>query len=365
MNDQYYHIETANNLAAELATISASIHTIFNDPALRPHFAPAGMETAVLAYPTAGGKALRPALTFLTCRALGGNTAAALRIGAAIELYHTYTLVHDDIIDRDALRRGQPSVHTLMANHGAAEFSLTVQEAEHYGLSVAILTGDIQQAWSIDLLASLPDIGIDPLISLQLIRKLEGITGPAILAGEMRDIQLPYIPVAEVSSEDIMEVIRTKTAALFGYCAWAGALLAQGKEDEKVTALTNFADKAGTAFQLQDDVLGLIGNSTTLGKPVGNDLREGKRTQIIALGWQRASSAEKELLSAVLGNPEADEKTITTATELLSQLGAIAEVQRLAKIALQKALQHLNSLSESNDIQLLRELAVMMVNREK
>lgn len=365
MNDNLNNFAAPATLAQELTTISAKIRTIFNDASLRPHFAPAGMETAVLAYPNAGGKALRPALTVLACRALGGNEAAALRVGAAIELYHTYTLVHDDIIDRDAMRRGHPSVHTLMAKQGVSDFGLPLSEAEHYGLSVAILTGDIQQAWAIDLLASLPQLGTDPLITLQLIRQLEGITGPAILAGELRDIQLPFIPVAQVANEDIMQVIRTKTAALFGYCAWAGALLARGEHDEKVTALTDFAEKAGFAFQLQDVVLGLIGNSTTLGKPVGNDLREGKRTLIIALAWQRATEEEKAQLSAVLGNPNADEQAITAATELLSRLDAISEVQNQAEIQLQQALRQLDSLPTSNEIELLRALADMMVNREK
>lgn len=365
MNDHLTNNAAPADLTQELTAISAKIRTIFNDALLRPHFAPAGMETAVLAYPNAGGKALRPALTVLACRALGGNEAAALRVGAAIELYHTYTLVHDDIIDRDAIRRGHPSVHTLMASQGGSDFDLLSSEADHYGLSVAILTGDIQQAWSVDLLASLPDIGVDPLISLQLIRRLEGITGPAILEGEMRDIQLPFIPVEQVSSEDIMQVIRTKTAALFGYCAWSGALLARGEHDEMVTALTDFAEKAGFAFQLQDDVLGLIGNSTTLGKPVGNDLREGKRTLIIALAWQRATEQEKAQLSAVLGNQDADEKAISAATEILSRLDAIAEVQKQAEIQLQQALRQLAILPETNEIKLLRELAEMMVNREK
>lgn len=365
MKDHAAIFDAPAELLQELTNISSQIRAIFNDTSLRPHFAPAGMETAVLAYPNAGGKALRPALTVLACRALGGDEAAALRVGAAIELYHTYTLVHDDIIDRDALRRGNPSVHTLMANQGVNDFGLSLTEADHYGLSVAILTGDIQQAWSIDLLASLPTLGVEPLITLQLIRQLEGKTGPAILAGELHDIQLPFIPVAEVANEDIMQVISTKTSALFGYCAWAGSLLAQGVHDEKVTALTDFAEKAGFAFQLQDDVLGLIGNSNTLGKPVGNDLREGKRTLIIALAWQRATDEEKAQLSAVLGNPHADEQAITAATELLSRLDAISEVQNQAEIQLQQALRQLDALPASNEIKLLRALADMMVNREK
>ena len=350
-------------LADELARIAREVRAIFMDASLRPAFGAEGMETAVLAYPRAGGKALRPTLTALACRALGGAEAPALRVGAAIELYHTYTLVHDDIIDRDDMRRGHPSVHALMSEHGRADFALSADEAAHYGLSVAILTGDIQQAWAIDLLASLPDLGVDPCLTLQLIRRLEGITGPAILEGELRDIQLPFLPIAQVSSEDILHVIRTKTSALFAYAAWAGALLARGQQDEQVRALASFAEKAGMAFQLQDDVLGLVGDTEKLGKPVGNDLREGKRTLILALAWQRASDAEQEQLARVIGNPAAAAADIAAATALIQNLGAIDEVQTLADGHLASATAHLTALPPSPELALLRDMAAMMVRR--
>lgn len=348
-----------------LQQIAQQVREIVLDTTLRPKFAPAAMAEAVLAYPLAGGKALRPALLTWACAALGGDERAALRAGVAVELYHTYTLVHDDIIDRDPVRRGKPSVHVLATRSGEAEFDLGPEDAAHYGLSLAILAADIQQAWSIYLLSSLPELGVDPLLTLQLIRRLEGITGPAILEGETVDIQLPFLPVEQVTPEMILHVIRTKTAALFAYCAWTGGMLARGADDADVQALSAFAECAGIAFQLQDDVLGLVGDEAKLGKPVGSDLREGKRTLIIALAWQRASEAERAQLAAVLGNPTATPTAAAETTALLQRLGAIDDVQTMATRHLDDAITHLNRLPDTPHRALLHEMALRMLQREK
>ena len=352
-------------ITAELQRIAEGVRNIVLDTRLRPNIAPPELLCAILAYPLAGGKALRPTLLSLACRALGGEEAPALRAGVAVELYHTYTLVHDDIIDRDPVRRGRPSVHTLVARDGAEQFHLSCDEAAHYGLSVAILTGDIQQAWAIDLLASLPDLGVDPRLALQLIRRLEGVTGPAILEGEALDIQLPFLPVETVSAEMIQHVMLTKTAALFEYCAWAGGMLARGRADEDVDRLSAFAGSLGIAFQLQDDVLGLTADPAVLGKPVGNDLREGKRTLIIALAWDRASAEECAQLASVLGKADATNEEIEQATTLLQRLGVIDEVQAMADRYLAQALAHLESLPPSPALDYLRDLAGMMARRVK
>jgi len=352
------------SLTRELQSVAHAVAEIIRDESLQPAFAPPQLRQAVLAYPLSGGKALRPAMLAWACRALGGTLPAALRAGAAVELYHTYTLVHDDVIDRDAMRRGHPSAHALMEEEGRKQFGLH-QEAAHYGLSMAILAGDCQQSWAITLLATLPELGADPRVTLRLIHQLQRVVGPAIVEGEARDIQLPFLPVAEVAEEDILHMMRTKTSALFSYCGWAGGLLARGQEDAEVRALAEFGERAGTAFQLQDDVLGLVGSEQKLGKPVGNDLREGKRTLIIALAWTRADEAERTQLSAVLGHDDASHEDIVAATALLRRLGAIDDVKAMADRYLQDALQYLDILPANDGVRLLRELAETMVKREK
>jgi geranylgeranyl diphosphate synthase type I len=350
---------------AELHSIADRVRALFSDAALRPDFAPDTLLAATLAYPSAGGKALRPALLTWCCRALGGPEEAAIRAGAAVELYHTYTLVHDDVIDRDPLRRGQPSVHARMTETGLAQFGLDTEEAAHYGLSMAILAGDCLHCWAVNLLASAPALGVSPAVALQLGHRLQGRVGPAIVEGEARDIQLPFHPVAAVTEAEMLQVIETKTAALFAFCGWAGGLLARGAEDAQVRALEAFAQRAGIAFQLQDDVLGLTADEATLGKPVGNDLREGKRTLIIALGWARANEAERAELAAVLGCQHCDAAQTAAATALLQRLGAIADVQREAARYLDDALTHLTLLPATPAVDLLYALAERMVKREK
>jgi len=351
-------------LSHELQSVAEAVAEIIRDESLQPAFAPPQLRQAVLAYPLTGGKALRPALLAWAGRALGGPLPAALRAGAAVELYHTYTLVHDDVIDRDGLRRGHPSAHALMEEEGRRQFGLS-HEAAHYGLSMAILAGDCQQSWAVALLATLPELGADPRVTLRLINQLQRVVGPAIVEGEARDIQLPFLPVAVVSEADILHMMRTKTSALFSYCGWAGGLLARGQEDAEVRALAEFGERAGTAFQLQDDVLGLVGSEEKMGKPVGNDLREGKRTLIIALAWARATEAERAQLSTVLGHADASHEEIAAATALLRRLGAIADIQTMAAHYLQDALRYLDILTDNAGVRLLRELAGTMVKREK
>lgn len=347
-----------------LREVATEGRALLDDPALRPAFAPEELLQAVLAYPRAGGKMLRPALLTWSCEALGGDRAAALRAGVAVELYHTYTLVHDDVIDRDPVRRGQPSVHALMARVGQEAFGLR-DEAPHYGLSMAILAGDCLQTWSIDLLASLETLGVPPELVIRLIRRMQGMTGPAIVEGEVRDIQLPFLPVDEVTEAMILRVILTKTSALFAYCGWAGGVLACGAEDARAHALERFAEHAGVAFQLQDDVLGLIADAATLGKPVGSDLREGKRTLIIALGWARANDAERAQLADVLGNPHAMPDALAGATALLERLGAIDDTRTLATRYLDDALQCLHQIPDNRAKDLLFAFAEIMLSRNK
>jgi geranylgeranyl diphosphate synthase type I len=299
------------------------------------------------------------------CLALGGSEEAAVRAGVAIELYHTYTLVHDDIIDRDRLRRGQPSVHALMEHIGYQKLDLDDLQAAHYGVSMAILAGDCLQCWAVNVLASLVDIAMDPAVTLQLVRRLQGLTGPAIVEGEARDIHLPCKALNELDKESVLRVILTKTSALFAYCGWAGGLIARGEEDDAVRALHAFGEQAGIAFQLRDDVLGLVADEAKLGKPVGSDLREGKRTMIVLLAWERANDDEKMLIERVLGNPNASLQETTAVTNLFQRLGAIDDVDTMAQDYLDEGLRQLHSLPQSRYVELLAELANRMIQREK
>jgi geranylgeranyl diphosphate synthase type I len=351
-------------LAQDLECIAHTVRELLADPSQRPAFAPETLRLATLAYPQAGGKALRPALVVWACEALGGRRDLAMRAGAAVELYHTYTLVHDDVIDRDPVRRGQPSVHTRLQAWGCEHWGLA-DDAEHYGISMAILAGDCLQAWAVDLLASLAEGGAPPAVVLRALRRLEGEIGPTIVEGEARDIELPFQPIPTVTREAIFQVMQTKTAALFGYCAWLGGLLARGEEDAQVAALATCAEHAGIAFQIQDDILGLVGDAAVLGKPVGSDLREGKRTLILASAWPALSAAGQQAVTRVLGNPSASHDEVVAATAVIQDTGAIDRVQTIANTYRDAALATLATLPATDARARLQELVERMVARAK
>src|SRR4051794_33981543 len=137
-------------------------------------FKPADIHEAIHSYIKRRGKALRPQVLLLACGAAGGDEGTAIPAAAAVEVFHTWTLVHDDIIDRDDTRRGNPTVHAHYREHGLAEHGLDTATASHYGQAVAILAGDTQQSWAFSLLVALRERGVDPGLVLELIERMAG-----------------------------------------------------------------------------------------------------------------------------------------------------------------------------------------------
>jgi geranylgeranyl diphosphate synthase type I len=332
-------------------------------------FHPDDIRWAVTAYVRYGGKRLRPAILLFACGAVGGDEQAALPAAAAVEIFHTWTLVHDDIIDRDALRRGQDTVHHHYYQRGLKRedgFDLTPEEAHHYGVSVAILTGDIQHGWGISLMAELTARNnVPPLITLDLINELDTRVLNTLVEGEVLDIQFAHRDIDLLTPKMIEDMLWKKTGALYEFCGRAGAMIGVGRRDHPyVEAVAKFAARCGTAFQLQDDILGVIGNQEALGKPVGSDLREGKRTLVVYQAYHNASSVQRRELLEVLGNPAADEGQVRSAITLLRDLGGIDYVAARARSLIEEAQAHLQTLPDSRYRELLRQWAEYMIRRE-
>ncbi|NIM07119.1 MAG: hypothetical protein GTN69_04795, partial [Armatimonadetes bacterium] len=252
------------------------------------------MREAVFSYLEAGGKYLRPCLLLWCCRALGGDEEKALPAALAVEVFHTWTLVHDDIIDRDKVRRGRPTVHEKLRREGEKQFG-TGEFAARYGQSMAMLAGDVQHGWAVCLLSeAAAGNGTNAdrsSLALSLIKELEGETLVRLVEGEALDIQISQHPLSEVSDEEILRVIEGKTASLFSFAARAGVHLARGgyyPDDPLVKGVGEFGYHAGMGFQLQDDILGVVGEEKKLGKSVGADIREGKRTLPLVFSWKQA-----------------------------------------------------------------------------
>jgi geranylgeranyl diphosphate synthase type I len=329
---------------------------------------PAHLQEAVLSYLTAGGKYLRPCLALWCCRALGGSDEQALPAALAVEVFHTWTLVHDDIIDRDKTRRGRPTVHEEFREKGETQLGLG-EFAPHYGQSIALLAGDVLHGWAVCLLAEAAQAGKEgEHLALELIREMEGDVLPRLIGGEVLDIQLSQRPLAEVTEAEILQLISGKTAALFAFSARAGAMLARGRycpEDVQISALGNFGYHLGVAFQLQDDLLGLIGNEAELGKPVGSDIREGKRTLPLLYAWEKANKQPRKRMAEILGHANTTEKEIAEARGIIEDLGGVEYGRSMAKLHLRQAQEGLETIEEGAPKQLLDSLAHMMVERTR
>ncbi len=273
-------------------------------------FAPEDMQEAVTCYFASGGKRLRPAVLLFSVGAVGGNEAKAISAAAAVEIFHTWTLVHDDIIDRDPIRRGAPTVHERFFRKPTTQTLFgDGDEARHYGVSVAVLAGDVQHGWGISLMTEMTTkFGISSDVTLTLINTLDTRVLCTLVDGEMLDVQYSKVPIEDLSAEQIERMLWKKTGALYEFCGEAGACIGLNLPNLKhplAVALGRFCSICGTAFQLQDDILGIVGNEKMLGKPIGSDIREGKRTLIVQHAYTHASLAQKTLLTQTLGNPAA------------------------------------------------------------
>ena len=331
-------------------------------------FYPAHIKEAVYSYVNRAGKRLRPAVLLLACGAVGGTEEEAIPAAAAVEMFHTWTLVHDDLIDNDEKRRGDWTVHARSSMIAKQQMNYTENQAKDYGRDIAILAGDVQQGWAVSLLCDLSLKGnVKPEVTLTLIRMLESYVLNTLVSGETLDIQFAKQPIESFDPEQIIEMLWRKTGALYEYCAKAGAMIglnAADTSEKKVEALSNFTSRCGTAFQLQDDILGIIGDEKQLGKPVGSDIREGKRTTIIYYAFKNTSPQQKAKLESVLGNQEATKEEIDEITLLLMQLGGISETKRMAQQIIQEARPELDVLSDSHYKELLLAWADFMISRD-
>ena len=355
----------------ELEARRRRVYALIDEPRFGAAFRPDHTRDAIYHYPGQRGKALRPLMLLLSAGAVGGDEDRALPAAAAVELFHTWTLVHDDIIDRDTTRRGRPTVHTAFAARGAADLGLAAAEAAHYGEAVAILAGDQQQGWVYALLAELPERGVAPQVALQLIRELALEVETALLEGEMLDVQFSHEPITALSEAAVLDMLSKKTAVLYRFAARAGALIGLDQtrppaaEGERLCrALETFAATCGTAFQLQDDLLGITGDERRLGKPVGSDLREGKKTLIIFHALRNGTPAQIATLQAVLGNPHATPEAVAAAIAALEATGSLAYVRGMAQETIDRAYRALEVLPDTPYRRLLTLWAHFLVARE-
>jgi geranylgeranyl diphosphate synthase, type I len=329
-------------------------------------FRPAHIRDAALSYLRMGGKSLRAAVLLLSCGAVGGDEEIALPAAAAVEMYHTWTLVHDDVIDRDERRRGTPTVHVEFTDRAQTDLGLQGEEARHYGMSVAMLTGDLQQGWSWSLMFELYlKNRVDPGLVLTLTQEMATYVHPTLIEGEILDVQFSHH--AERPTEAMVtDMLWRKTGVLYEFCGRAGAAIGlndPNPEHPQTKAIRRFCSLSGTAFQIQDDILGVIGDAQKLGKPVGSDVREGKNTLLTLRTLERADERQRAFLDRTLGDPAASADEVAQVVDLMRDLGVIDDVQRLAHSYIDEAREQLLALPPSPQRELLDLWARYVVER--
>ena len=358
----------ALDLMAALNEREQKVNEYFQRPQFREWFKPQDLQDAVYAYLQRSGKRLRPAVLLWSCGAVGGNEDTALPAACGVEMFHTWTLVHDDLIDNDDLRRGGPTVHKLGQTFASEKLGYDENRSREYGRDLAVLTGDSQHGWNVSLFCECArNGGVDARAVIEIIYHLESYVVNTLIEGETLDVQYSRTPIEQLSREDIVHMLWMKTGVLYEFAARAGAMIGLNTADTNhpcVAALARFASSCGTAFQLQDDILGLMGKEEKLGKPVGSDVREGKKTTIVYFALKSASPEERAFLLATLGNRGASASDVSKAIDMMVSLGGVKRTSELALEHINKALPELAVLPDSPYKEMLTEWAHYMINRK-
>ncbi len=307
---------------------------------------PARLYEAALHLVRAGGKRLRPAVVVLSARVAGGREAGAraVPLGAAVELFHTFTLIHDDIMDRDDFRRGVETVH------------------RRYGLDMAILAGDLLH---VEAFRAIAESGL-PAEAVARASRALSLAGKRVSEGQALDMM--FEETWDVTVDDYLRMIYLKTGALIEASARMGAAAAGAPEGVE-EALGTYGARVGVAFQIRDDVLGVYGDPAKTGKPVYNDLREGKKTILVLKALESLPPDEAEELRRIVGarGRGVGEEDYRLAAELIRRSGALDYAMELARRLAREAIEALESVEARDEeaLRALRELAVFAVEREK
>ncbi|MCV0400003.1 MAG: polyprenyl synthetase family protein [Nitrosarchaeum sp.] len=260
-----------------------------------------------------GGKRLRPYMVMKSCQILGGRTTSSISAASAVEMVHNFTLVHDDIMDNDEMRHGVPTVH------------------KKYGMPVAILAGDVLFSKAYQIIS---DSNLSSNATNQLISRLAKACVD-VCEGQLLDIKMAEqkkIP----SQAEYIAMIGKKTAALFDVSCAMGAICATNKPRD-ITNLSSFGRNLGIAFQITDDLIGVMGDPKITKKPVGNDLREGKKSLPILLAIKIAKGNDKKTILKVFGNPKATKDELKKAVDVIRRLGIEENVRNQALKYAEKA----------------------------
>ncbi|MBK5112645.1 MAG: polyprenyl synthetase family protein [Candidatus Heimdallarchaeota archaeon] len=314
-------------------------------------------------YLTDGGKRIRPFLVKTAFDAVGGNHKEGniTRASLSIELLHNGSLLHDDVIDKDETRRGKPAFHVKFRKLHSEKKKETFEKANDFGEAMSIFAGDLCFPFAIE---SIIQSGFPAVISNKALQAFtqafrEVIDGVIIETGDTT--------LHEGSEETYKKMVDLKTGALIRKSVEIGAILGRGT-DSQIEALVDYCKGIGTAFQIQDDILGIFGNLKEIGKPVGGDIREDKQTILRILAIKNGTDNQIKRISDLHGKEDLTEDELTEIQGIFKETGAFDEAHKMIKQVTHDAINSLETaeppLKEKPKKHLI-ELANYLVNRKK
>ncbi len=304
-----------------------------------------------------GGKRLRPALVVQGYRGVGGSDDEAIMHAAmSVELIHAFLLVHDDIMDKDALRHGVPTVH----EHYRKQMRYLMNEAGavHAGQSIALVFGDILNALGNHALFT---ANFDKERIIAALTYLQQIIHYTVI-GQLQDVTAEYR--GNATREETLRMYEYKTARYTIESPLVlGAILA-GADEKLLAQIGKFAIPLGVAFQIRDDILGVFGDAEKLGKPVGSDISAGKMTLLVVEARRLASEKDVATINSILGTEDLNERDIAQFRAIITDCGALTEVENFAEKLVGEAIAELAQIDFAPDTkEFLASLASYMVKR--
>lgn len=280
---------------------------------------------------SAGGKRIRPRLVLLFADAFGFDGAERFELAAIVEFIHTATLLHDDVVDESSMRRGRATANAIFGN------------------AASVLVGDFLYSRAFQM-----------MVSVNRMRVLEVLADATNVIAEGEVLQLMNMHDPDLAVEEYLRVIRYKTAKLFEASARLGAVLG-GADPDVEEACADYGRSLGTAFQLVDDLLDYEGNSSELGKNVGDDLREGKPTLPLLIAMERGNDADRALIRHAVQHGEVQK--LAEILAVVRRTGALDATRAAAEQEADKARERLSLLPPSNAREALLELCSRSVHR--
>lgn len=280
-----------------------------------------------------GGKRVRPLMVLLGYQLLKDDFQAALPLAHAVEVFHNFTLMHDDIMDQAEVRRGQPTVHVK------------------WNENVGILSGDLMLVQSFRILS---ELNTTPKVRERLIREF-GLMAEEVCVGQQMDMN--FESREQVEEDEYIEMIRLKTSVLLAYSLKAGAVLA-GASDKDSDTLYSYGLNIGLAFQIRDDYLDTFGDAASFGKKIGGDILENKKTLLWIEANKRASDEQRKILHAWFGRNDQPEQKIKEVTQLFADL----DVDQFAKNKMEQYFQRAETDLSRLDANIRAENLVQLAN---